>query len=497
MSTLNNESTPLICLQPNEESQPVRLSDSSTDQAKTSFIQSVLNIAKICIGSGSLGLPFGASQGGILFNVIGLFIITVWNIFMVNRLLKTLDYIQQHNIRSCICGDDKRNGSNERFIKNSPMLIPTGKDICNDNNILKGNEILDNSSIDRMNMVNVDEPQSSDTFAKVAWYAFGSKGLHTIDAIMITLMIGIIVSYEDAAITFIEQTSLTTGSKGYDAVLVFSVIMPFACISEYQSVAKFSAFGLFLIIGVFVVVVNYGIHTNGLHGFNQITTDNLWPKSLSSFSNWFGAVVFSYGIVPFTFNLQESMADPAQMPRATKMACTAVFIIYFIIGDIVAIIFLPSNHNFGGDVLSVLPNTWISTFIRLAMTSVMVTSIPLILIPTGDLLLRKIGMRSDHKYASRISLTLRVSMCCIGAIISATLPNFVYVMSFLGCLCVSLMSFVYPLVVHLVCFYKFCPEDVLKANSKHVLLDGVLLLFGTGATILTSYLTYRTLMSQL
>ena len=174
----------------------MRLSDSSTNQAKSSFIQLVLNIAKMCIGTKSLGLPFGASQGGILFNVIGLFSNTVWNIFMVNRLLKTLDYNQHHNIRSRICGDNKRNGSNERIIKNSPMLICTGEEICNDNTILIGNEIVDNSSIDRMNMVNIDEPQSSDTFAKVAWYAFGSKGLHIIDAIMITLMIGIIVSYE-------------------------------------------------------------------------------------------------------------------------------------------------------------------------------------------------------------------------------------------------------------------------------------------------------------
>ena len=104
------------------------------------------------------------------------------------------------------------------------------------------------------------------------------------------------------------------------------------------------------------------------------------------------------------------MRNSAHMPMATKMACTAAFILYFIIGDIITIIFLPSNHNFGGDVLSVLPNTWTCTSIRLAMTSVMLTSIPLILIPTGDLLLRKVGIRSNHKYASRISLTLRVSM---------------------------------------------------------------------------------------
>lgn len=256
MATLNNESSPLICVQPNEASQPVRSSDSSTDLAKTSFGQSVLNIAKMCVGTGSLGIPFGASQGGVLFNVIGLFVITVWNIFMVNRLIKTLDYIQQHKVRSCIRGDVKRNGSN-------------------DNALWKDKEIGKDSSIDRANIVNVDETQYSDTFGKVAWYAFGSKGLHTIDAIMIILMIGIIVSFQDGILSYIEQTSLTTGSKGYDAVLVFLVLMPFACISEFQSIAKFSAFGIFVIIGVFAVVINYGLHTNSTHGFNQITKDDL------------------------------------------------------------------------------------------------------------------------------------------------------------------------------------------------------------------------------
>lgn len=193
------------------------------------------------------------------------------------------------------------------------------------------------------------------------------------------------------------------------------------------------------------------------------------------------------------------MAEPTQMNRATQIACMVVFLVYIAIGDVIAIIFLPStrDHGFEGDVLSVLPNNWISTMVRLAMSLVMVTTIPLILVPTGDLLLGKIGMKPNHKYASKVSLSLRLFVCATGASISAILPNFVYVISFLGCFCVALLSFAYPPLVHLVCFYKYCPRDERQANSYHLYMDLFLLLLGTVATAFTSFLTYSNLMKEL
>ena len=57
-------------------------------------------------------------------------------------------------------------------------------------------------------------------------------------------------SLKDAILGFIEQTPLTTGSKGYNALLVLLAITPFACISEFSAITKFSAFGIFAIVGV-------------------------------------------------------------------------------------------------------------------------------------------------------------------------------------------------------------------------------------------------------
>lgn len=151
-------------------------SECSTDGAKTSFNQSVFNIAKMCMGSGTLGLPFGASQGGILFNVIGLFFITTYNIYSVERLIKSFGYIQQYKVRSFLSNDVERNRSNQGI--NATVQNTAG------------------DGIDQPIVNHQDEPLSSGTFGKLAWYAFGSIGLHTIDAIMIILMFGIVIAYE-------------------------------------------------------------------------------------------------------------------------------------------------------------------------------------------------------------------------------------------------------------------------------------------------------------
>lgn len=496
MYSQDGESTPLISRQEN-----VQGPGSKNDSTKVSFSQSVLNIAKMCMGTGTLGLPFSASQGGFLFNIIGLFFITLWNIYSVDCLIKSFSYIQQHEANPRSCDNIERNRYNEKIdtaMNMSSRSLPQNPEVISSNvTTTKDRPTVDDDSIDQTIVAHQDGPHFSGTFGKVAWYAFGPIGLNTIDAIMMILMLGIVVAYEVAMLGFIEQTSLTTGSKGYDAALVLLVITPFACITEFQLIAKFSAFGIFTIIGIYIMVASHGIHMNGIRGFSLITLEDLWPESRTAFSHWFGVAAFAYGIVPFIYNLQESMVEPTKMSRATQIACMIVFFVYITIGDIISIIYLPSNPSFVGDVLSVLSNTWISTLIRLAMCLVMVTTIPLILVPTGDLFIGKIGVGPNHKHASTAALCLRLSVCSLGAYLCAILPNFVYVISFLGCFCVAFLSFAYPPLVHVVCFYKYCPRDERKANRQRFCMDLFLMLMGTAATAFTSLLTYRTLMQQL
>ena len=51
-----------------------------------------LNMAKMCMGTGTLALPFAAEKGGLLFNAGGLFLIGLWNYYSAFCLLRCLEY---------------------------------------------------------------------------------------------------------------------------------------------------------------------------------------------------------------------------------------------------------------------------------------------------------------------------------------------------------------------------------------------------------------------
>jgi Transmembrane amino acid transporter protein len=102
----------------------------------------IINLMKTCMGTGTLALPFAAAQGGFYLNTIGLLLIALWNLYSVQRLCHCL------------------------------VLIP--KD--------------------------VEPPKRATTFGKVAWYAMGDAGLNALDGMMIILLFGIIVACKFSAV---------------------------------------------------------------------------------------------------------------------------------------------------------------------------------------------------------------------------------------------------------------------------------------------------------
>jgi hypothetical protein len=62
---------------------------------KGTVFQMSLNVIKICMGTGTLALPFASKVGGLLFNAIGLFVIGAWNYYSANCLLRCLEYLPE------------------------------------------------------------------------------------------------------------------------------------------------------------------------------------------------------------------------------------------------------------------------------------------------------------------------------------------------------------------------------------------------------------------
>ena len=76
--SLNNCDTDVVIIRPQR-----------TGSASVS--ETVINIAKTCMGTGTLALPYAARQGGLLLHVLGLIAIGAWNLYSVERLLHCLE----------------------------------------------------------------------------------------------------------------------------------------------------------------------------------------------------------------------------------------------------------------------------------------------------------------------------------------------------------------------------------------------------------------------
>ncbi len=124
------------------------------------------------------------------------------------------------------------------------------------------------------------------------------------------------------------------------------------------------------------------------------------------------------------------------------------------------------------------------------------TTIPLIIIPAGDLihdkiLVKKKGMPGKRVYAVRFIIA---TFC---AILSVEVPKFVCVISFIGCFCVALTSFVYPPLLHLRCLWKFCTPEKRNSKMNLIVVDVVLFFFGLLIFGFTSVLTFKSMIQQI
>jgi len=416
--------------------------------SKASLKQTSINIAKNCIGTGTLALPYASSQGGFVFSIIGLALIAQWNIYSVDRLIKCELLMQKMAIVPLTTE-----------IAPSSSANTTPKRHHHRSNSSKQPHIFENTN-NHTTQMNVNEkehirnqkqicPKGTTTFGKVAFYSFGSWGLNCLDLIMVLLFIGVLLSCFVLITELLEAAHFTSGSYALDTLMISVIIIILSSVPDLSVLHVLSAAGILAVIIAFIVILSYGILEYGLIGFTDIQWGNLWPHSVTGISNWFGVAVFSFAIVPITFNIQDSMTNPDQMSSATKTALRFVFVLYIIVGNGTAIIFAPGNkYYFEGQVLAHLPSSWISTLVRFAMALTTIATTPFLVIPCGEVVTSKLGLGIHPSRAW--SIATRATLCMISAMVSVLIPDFVSVVKFLGCCAVSMVGFVFPPLFHIV-----------------------------------------------
>ena len=308
----------------------------------------------------------------------------------------------------------------------------------------------------------------------------------------------------DASLSFIESTPFTSGSRLQDSLWNVILIAYLSCLPDVGFLAKFSAFGLSAILVTFLMISIYGLDQYGFSGFTSHSTtewsDMLLPKRFSDITSLFGIVAFSFGLTPIVFNVQESMVEPSLMLEATRKGLSLASIVYAVVGVYIAILFSPGDSVFNGDALQHLPSDKIyAVVIRVAMAVMVTISSPLLLIPCSEILDGKLISSSDTT-SLLAKYTIRIGISIFCAIIAATVPDFVHIVSFIGGCFVSLITFTVPPFLYLTLIRK---EKQLNTYSKHktdtrsFLIDQIMLLLGLAATIVASFLTFDAMLKAM
>ena len=161
-----------------------------------------------------------------------------------------------------------------------------------------------------------------------------------------------------------------------------------SCAEDISFLLKFSVFGLLALALSFAVIFWEGVRENKLIGFAHVLRLHLFPESLLSASSWFGVVVFGYGVVPFIFSFKDSMENPELIGLSTKIGLSIAYTGYIFASNCIQILFSPT-HSFDGDVLQALPNSLVSSIVRVMMICVVAVTAPLISVPVSAISFEK------------------------------------------------------------------------------------------------------------
>jgi len=367
------------------------------------------------------------------------------------------------------------------------LLGIAGWNIYSTDRLLRSHVLLPNNSS------RPPPPEGTSELGKVAFYAMGKRGLVMLDIALTFLLSGIIVAYIDAIVSFLGSTPVTIGSPKLDALLVAVIVAVLSNVPDLGYLAKLSAMGLSILLLTFVIIATYGDYS----GFSL----NWWPKNgMSGVSRWFGCNVFGFGTVPFTYNLRDSMEEPHRMLASHSVAMLFVAGSYIILGSGMLLIY----PDVDGDILQELPTSGLlPTAVRLAMTVVVLATAPLIVVPCGELFE---GILFHEEEASPgVRVGVRLSICVLCATISLGVPAFVDVLSFVGCCCVAVVSFIVPPLLHIFLTSGESTNDLPVKNSdtadasrpslldfnRIFWVDVAMLCWGVVATVISTTFTFQ------
>jgi amino acid permease len=508
------------------EHTPLRQDNAGGPGNGSSVKDASINIAKVCIGTGMLALPFAVSQGGLLTGALGLAIIALWNDHASHLL---------YNLRARLHKDTYASLAAHLFGRHAAVVV----NICNIATLL---------------------------------------GVITVYTITFAELL------HDTPLA-LSAGGVTT-SSWRESLLCALLVLPLSFWRHLGALTRSSFLGLIFLIAGFGAIFYYGVLQYGITGLGTVLNDEgndvgagychtgsatpsasssslFFPDSADAASRYFGVAAFCYGIPPLQFSLQDSMTEPTLYPLAARRALLIVWFTYVVCGVGIAFLYRCDPLGVEENCLENLPtDSAAASAVRLCYAVVCVTSIPLCLAPVADMTEKAICGGDDTSVSNNSNgfdedvatvtstnpqtttiysppmvanarqirlfrnivrprlLIVRLILVCIATSIAIAAPHFGLIVAIIGSFSVSLLSFVLPSAMHLAvitgdvmtaeCFPRrqyqvfegFESNEVITSSlrggngvcgsqwvTREMAREGVLLAFGVATCVLTTTLT--------
>jgi proton-coupled amino acid transporter len=473
--------------------------NNDNDQHGSTAMAAAINLAKLCIGTGILALPYATLKGGLLFAPIGIAFIALWNWIGCRQMI-------------------------ECKYASAFKAAPDGL---------------------------------SSTYSRIAYCAGGWTAVYITDTSIIITLLGVCVTYQ---ITFgrlledffVSHNILSVSAAKLSLATPIMLAVPVLLTTDVSSLTHLSVAGIVcLLLGV-AAIVYFGIWDYGSKVWNPQSTEDLqllvplWPDSLDDVSTFIGVATFGFGICSLVFPVEESMRVKKDFDFATFMALTFVWFIYSIMGTGVSVLFVHDPDGVASNILFNLPGRSVAAeVVRVSFAIVCLLTFPLAFLPPismienyilqgidfisssgddEDSLQSKIkrfaydyesirttttdmtpptlvlgATDSDialtaapvRRASSFLRCTLRMSLLGLCTAIACAFPCFGLLVSLLGCFTVTILSFVLPPFFRLMLVAM--PTFESTGEYSHLLTD----VFMTGAGALLCIISTSVVSSQI
>ncbi|CAB4017337.1 proton-coupled amino acid transporter 3 [Paramuricea clavata] len=382
---------------------------------KTTTFQSLMHLLKVSIGTGILGLPVAVMNAGVVVGPISLFIVAI---------------ITTH----CML-----------------ILVDSARELC---------KLSKRSSL--------DYGETAEECFRIVTPSHARKGRYTVNIVLCITQVGVCTVYVLFVAKNIEQVLKQLHVVDLSVKVWILILCPmlilFIMIRNLSSLAWLSTCANCLMAFAIVSIFFYLIPNTGS------------PSRLPKFAGWsmfplfFGVAVFAFEAIPIVLPLENEMREPKRFPDVVKYGMTVVMVVYISMGTFG---YLTCTDHCEGSITLNLPGTAFFSIVKLAVAVSVFFSyfiqayVPLKIVEPW--IFEQIPEKRHFITDTAIRALLVLFTCGL----AAAVPQLHNVISLVGALTMSLLGFVFPVVIHSITFYNDL-SWIVHAKNVAIFVFGIL-----------------------